>query len=314
MSEDKRLSGVLEKRGHACVPRRRWLHHSLPHPRSGRPPMGAATSQPTRARPLGVHQADLPLFPWHFRPAFHTREGQQPTEGLSKRGGSMAVDRRTTSGCASPITESGHIAATHGGKEASRPCSPASDTFGDLKGPTTFTFKHHSSHHDHARAARPPLPPTLTPNTSRAITGPARSPKLDDPPFNFHMRNTSGRHARSPLFPPRVSTSLHPLGCARSEGELSRKWRSVKTPLHYTSIVQYVQAAPLIINSPLSGFCIVFTLLYTHGMCARHMNHFSLHTHTHTRVRARPLTTVVAAQPALPYKYGCKAVLYNDGM
>jgi len=82
-----------------------------------------------RARPLESSRADPPLLPQHTRPVFHTRGGQQPREGPSKCDGSMAVDQRATSGRASLTIESGHTAPTHGGKEASRPCSPVSAPF-----------------------------------------------------------------------------------------------------------------------------------------------------------------------------------------
>jgi len=85
-------------------------------------------SQP-RAPPLGGSQAVTPLLPRHTRPTFRTHGDQQPTEGLSKCDGSMAVDWRATSGRASPIIESDHIAPTHGGKEASRRRSPVSAPF-----------------------------------------------------------------------------------------------------------------------------------------------------------------------------------------
>jgi len=113
------------------------------------------TSQPTPGTLIGRQSSGIfPLPPRHTRPAFHTRGGQQPTEGLSKRDGSMAVDRRATSGHASPIIESRHTVATHGGKEASWPRSPTSYTF---QHPHHLISDHHSSHRAHIRP-----PPSIT--------------------------------------------------------------------------------------------------------------------------------------------------------
>jgi len=72
-------------------------------------------------------------------PHFAHAEVSSPQKGLSKRDGSNAVDQHAILGHVSPIIESGHTAATHGGKEASRPCSPASYT--------THKRRDHPIHH-----------------------------------------------------------------------------------------------------------------------------------------------------------------------
>ena len=82
-----------------------------------------AASPGHATQPLEGNRVVIPLLFQHTQPTSHTRRNQQPTEGPSKRDGSIAMDRCAISGCASPIIESGHIAAMHGSKEASSPCS-----------------------------------------------------------------------------------------------------------------------------------------------------------------------------------------------
>ena len=104
-----------------------------PHPQHGRPPLGGNVA----ASPRHVHwEAVERILSAPFL-AHPTRGGQQPTEGLSKHDGRMAVDQCATSGRASQIIERGHIAAT------------------PTLGPHHLISKHHSSHRDHAQAARP---------------------------------------------------------------------------------------------------------------------------------------------------------------
>jgi len=90
-----------------------------PHLRSSRPPLEVAMLQPAPGTPIGRQSSGYSATPRHTRPMFRTRGDQKPTEGLSKYNGSMAVDWHATSGHASPIIESNHIALTHSGKEAS---------------------------------------------------------------------------------------------------------------------------------------------------------------------------------------------------
>ena len=83
----------------------------------------------SRAHPLGDSRADsFRYLPDTHDPHFAHVEVSSPQKGLSKCNGSIAVDQRAILGCASPIIESSHTAAMHGGKEASWPRSPVSYT------------------------------------------------------------------------------------------------------------------------------------------------------------------------------------------
>ena len=94
-------------------------------------------SQP-RAHPSGVSRPAPPPLPLHTRPAFRTHGGQQPTEGPFKRDGSMAVDRRATSGARPSSSRAG---TSQGRTVASR-----------RHGLAAPRLTHHSGHCDHPRA------------------------------------------------------------------------------------------------------------------------------------------------------------------
>jgi len=112
-------------------------------PSTAPPPLSSSERPPTigsgnvAASPRHTHREAVELHP-RYSPStpdlhFAHAEVSSPQKGYHKRDGSMAVDQRAASGRAS-LTENDHVAATCGGKEALRPCSPVSNTF----------FKHRS--------------------------------------------------------------------------------------------------------------------------------------------------------------------------
>jgi len=100
-----------------------------PHLRIGYLPLGVAVLQPS---PGHTHWEAVKQ-PFHYspdtpNPHFAHAEVISLQKGLSKCDGSNAMDQHAILGHASPITESGHTAVTHSGKEVSWPHSPTSHT------------------------------------------------------------------------------------------------------------------------------------------------------------------------------------------
>jgi len=152
----------------------------------------------------------------------------RPDTIFSDVNSSMAVDRRitVTLGWASyiigstipwlskrqedvplPTTMSNHTAATHGSKEAPWPCSPVSDTFGDPR-PSIPHFLT-TNHPSHSHAIANTIPWTMHIDMQLSLIPPAHSLQMTPWPT----------HPATPSLPPWRSTSLHPMDCARSEGE-----------------------------------------------------------------------------------------------
>jgi hypothetical protein len=150
-----------------------------------------------RARPLGGSRADLPLLPQHTRPAFRTRGGQQPTEGQSKRDGSMAVDRRATSGRARPppsragTSQRRTAARRHHGLAAPRHTHTSAPHRGAHPSPSRATTSHQRTA---ARRRRGRAAPSQPPQASHS---PHHSFSSDQAAFAT-MRERRDHHARPP--------------------------------------------------------------------------------------------------------------------
>lgn len=107
----------------------------------------AATVARFAAKPGSAHWEAIEWIP-RYPPDthdLHFMHGEQPTRVRSTSGHACPIDGSTIppslgrqEDVPSRTIGSGHVAATHGGKEASRPCSPISVTFCDPRPPPHF--------------------------------------------------------------------------------------------------------------------------------------------------------------------------------
>src|SRR6266581_2671890 len=100
-----------------------------PHLRSGCPPLEVAMSQPALGTPIGRQSSGYSATPpTHLTHILHSQRSEAHRRAIQIRW-QHGRNWCATSGRASPIIESDHIAPTHGGKEALQPCSPISAPF-----------------------------------------------------------------------------------------------------------------------------------------------------------------------------------------